>query len=71
MAGAFQTGTYRNVFAEAGYSEEIIKKRLEEIFQTMFYGTDEERIYYPVGDAADLDAFMEMYGVETLSKEYL
>ena len=40
MAGAFQTGTYRNVFAEAGYSEEIIKKRLEEIFQTMFYGTD-------------------------------
>lgn len=50
MAGAFQTGTYRNVFAEAGYSEEIIKKRLEEIFQTMFYGTDEERIYYPVGD---------------------
>lgn len=50
MAGAFQTGTYRNVFAEAGYSEEIIKKRLEEIFQTMFYGTDEERIYYPVGE---------------------
>lgn len=50
MAGAFQTGIYRNVFAEAGYSEEVIEKRLEEIFQTMFYGTDEESIYYPVGD---------------------
>jgi len=24
-----------------------------------------------IGDAADLDAFMEMYGVETISKEYL
>jgi hypothetical protein len=24
-----------------------------------------------IGDAADLDAFMEMYGVEVISKEYL
>ncbi len=24
-----------------------------------------------IGDAADLDAFMEMYGVEAISKEYL
>ncbi|MDD6811287.1 MAG: glycosyl hydrolase family 8 [Lachnospiraceae bacterium] len=50
MAGAFQTGSYRNVFVEAGYSKEEVEKRLEETFQTMFYGTDEERIYYPVGD---------------------
>ena len=24
-----------------------------------------------IGDAADLDSFMEMYGVEAISKEYL
>ena len=24
-----------------------------------------------IGDEADLDAFMEMYGVEAISKEYL
>ena len=49
MTGAYQTGKYRNVFAEAGYTKEEINKRLYHIFHTMFYGTEEERIYYPVG----------------------
>ncbi len=50
MAGAFYTGEYRNVFREAGYKEQEIEQRLEEIFQTLFYGKEGERIYYPVGD---------------------
>lgn len=50
MTGAFQNDRYRNVFAEAGYPEQEIERRLQEIFQTMFYGKEEERIYYPVGD---------------------
>lgn len=41
---------YRNLFAQAGISEEDTKKRLEEIFQTFFYGSEEERIYHPVGE---------------------
>lgn len=48
--GAFFTGKYRNAFAEAGYSGEMIEKRKEEIFHTLFYGTEEERIYHPVGE---------------------
>lgn len=48
--GAFYTGIYRNAFAEAGYSETEIEKRKEEIFQTLFYGSEEERIYHPAGD---------------------
>lgn len=48
--GAFYTGEYRNAFLEAGYSGEEIEKRKEEIFQTLFYGTEEECIYHPVGD---------------------
>ncbi len=41
---------YRNVFAEYGIAEDDIEKRLQEIKQTWFYGNDEERVYFPVGD---------------------
>lgn len=41
---------YRNIFAELGYPEEEIEARLNRIFETMFYGSEEERIYHPVGD---------------------
>ena len=30
MAGAYETKQYRNVFAEYGYSEEEIEKRVQE-----------------------------------------
>lgn len=48
--GAFYTGEYRDAFAEAGYSKEEIENRKEQIFQTLFYGSGEERIYHPAGD---------------------
>lgn len=48
--GAFETGVYRNVFLENGYSQESIDCKIEEAFSTMFYGPEEERIYHPVGD---------------------
>ncbi len=48
--GAFYTGEYRNAFVEAGYDKDIVEKRKEEIFQTLFYGNEDERIYHPVGD---------------------
>lgn len=41
---------YRNVFEEIGYSKEEIEKRLWEIRDTYFYGGEDERVYYPVGD---------------------
>ncbi|MGN0141801.1 MAG: glycosyl hydrolase family 8 [Roseburia sp.] len=47
--GAFFTGEYRNVFAEAGYSKQEIEQRKEEIFRTLFYGTEEERIFHTAG----------------------
>lgn len=46
---AYQTGQYRNLFKEIGISEEEIKQKIEDTFQTLFYGTKEERIYHPVG----------------------
>lgn len=48
--GAFYTGKYRNAFAEAGFSIEDIERRKNEIFQTLFYGSEEERIYHSVGE---------------------
>lgn len=42
--------TYRNILAEIGYDKKDIEKKLSDMFETMFYGPDDERIYYPVGD---------------------
>ena len=50
MTGAFETGVYRNLFLEYGYDSKEIQRRLENCFQTMFYGSDEERIYHVTGD---------------------
>ena len=46
--GAVSTGKYRNMFKELGYSDAEIDKKVESAWQKFFYGTDEERIYYPV-----------------------
>lgn len=42
--------TYRNIFAEIGISQEEIDQKLKEIVHTFFYGSEEERIYHPVGE---------------------
>lgn len=59
MAGAVLTGKYRNVFKECGYSEDEITKRVEQTFETIFYGKEEKRFYHEVGD--DM-AYMEDTG---------
>lgn len=50
MAGAYQTGIYRNVLKECGYEETAITERLEQAFETIFYGTEAERFYHEAGD---------------------
>ena len=44
------TKTYRNLFEEAGIDPALVKQRLEEVKQTFFYGADDERVYFPVGE---------------------
>ena len=41
---------YRNVFHEMGYSKEEIEKRIQDSFQTIFYGADDERFYHETDD---------------------
>ena len=47
---AFETGVYRNVFKEIGYSEEEINKKIKESFNTVFYGSDDEKIFHKEGE---------------------
>ncbi|MDE6053522.1 MAG: xylanase [Lachnospiraceae bacterium] len=41
---------YRNVFEEVGIGLAQIEGRLQEIKNFYFYGKEDERVYYPVGD---------------------
>ena len=47
---AFNTGKYRNVFAEVGISEQEIENKLKSVVNTFFYGSEEERVYHEAGE---------------------
>lgn len=57
---------YKNIFARLGHSQEEVDKRLEEIYNTMFYGDEDVRIYHPASgdmgymvDTGNIDARTE------------
>ncbi|MCM1188838.1 MAG: glycosyl hydrolase family 8 [bacterium] len=45
-----ETKQYRNLFLRSGKTQQEIDGRLEKIWQTFFYGSEEERIYHPAGE---------------------
>lgn len=48
--GAYYTGRYRNIFAEAGYTEQQIQSRIDDLWHTYFEGDKStERLYYESG----------------------
>ena len=49
MSG-FETGMYRNLFAEIGKSQEEIERKLQRAAEIFFHGSEEERIYHPAGE---------------------
>ncbi len=50
MTASSLNGIYTDHFTRAGYSPDEVEKRLSDIFNTLFYGTDDERIYHEDGD---------------------
>ncbi|MEO5681265.1 MAG: glycosyl hydrolase family 8 [Chitinophagaceae bacterium] len=48
-AAAFQSGRYRNVFAEAGYNQSAIDEKVDKAYKDLFEGP--QRIYFEVGDS--------------------
>ena len=62
----YQDKTYRNLFAECGHGGAAILEKLDGAWRDLFYGTEDTRIYYPVGndtgyilDTGNLDARTE------------
>ena len=47
--GAWETGKYRNVFLDAGYSQADIEAKLAKAYHDIFEGPD--RVYFEVGDS--------------------
>jgi len=54
VSGAFNTGTYRNVFKELGYTDSAIHTKIEDAWTQIFYGEDDTRIYYSSSDGGYL-----------------
>jgi oligosaccharide reducing-end xylanase len=47
--GAFVTKKYRNLFKENGHTAKEISHKVATAFQQLFYGKQEQRIYFPAG----------------------
>jgi oligosaccharide reducing-end xylanase len=53
-AGAFATGQYRNLFAEAGHPPQQATAKIDAAFQQLFHGDpNTQTVYYPVGTNAN------------------
>ena len=50
-AGAYATGKYHNLFAEAGYSPDAIAAKIHYAYDQLFHGDLEtQRLYFPSGE---------------------
>ena len=53
-SGAFSTGRYRNLFAEAGHTELDIRAKVDAAFRQLFHGDpNTQTLYYPTGSNAN------------------
>lgn len=65
---AFQSGTYRNVFREAGYSQSDIDKKLNKAYYDLFEGPDP--IYFEVGDSMGYVSDLKNHDARTEGLSY-
>lgn len=66
--GAFATRRYRNLFAELGYKQKDIDKKLKSVFESVFYGPD--KVYFEVGDSMAYISDIKNYDVRTEGMSY-
>ncbi|MDR1727576.1 MAG: hypothetical protein LBT74_06560 [Acidobacteriota bacterium] len=66
--GGFETRRYRNMFAEAGYPQAEIDKRLKGIFHEVFEGPD--RVYFEVGEDMAYISDLKNHDVRTEGMSY-
>lgn len=68
IQGGMQTGRYRNYFAEMGYSSEDIDRRVNDVFQEVFFGPN--RVYFEVGDSMGYISDLKNHDVRTEGMSY-
>lgn len=66
--GAFETRRYRNLFAELGYSQAEIDRKLAEVFNGVFFGKN--RVYFEVGDSMGYISDVKNSDVRTEGMSY-
>jgi Endoglucanase Y len=66
--GAWETGKYRNLFAEAGYSQKDIDAKLENTFKGVFEGPN--KVYFEVGDSMAYISDIKNHDVRTEGMSY-
>lgn len=66
--GAFATRRYRNLFAELGYKQKDIDKKLKLVFESVFYGPD--KVYFEVGDSMAYISDIKNHDVRTEGMSY-
>ncbi len=65
---AFYSGTYRNVFKEAGYSQSEIDKKIEKAYTDLFEGPN--KIYFEVGDSMGYVSDLKNHDARTEGLSY-
>ncbi len=66
--GAFDTRKYRNVFVEMGYSAKDVDKKLQEVFNDVFYGPN--KVYFEVGDTMGYVSDIKNHDARTEGMSY-
>ena len=66
--GALDTRKYRNVFVEMGYSAKDVDKKLQEVFNDVFYGPN--KVYFEVGDTMGYVSDIKNHDARTEGMSY-
>ena len=66
--GGMETGRYRNLFAELGYTQQQIDRRLDEMFYDLFYGP--ERIYFELPGEKSIISDVKNHDARTEGMSY-
>jgi oligosaccharide reducing-end xylanase len=66
--GAFETHQYRNLFTEMGYKQADIDRKVNEVFNDVFYGKN--KVYFEVGDSMGYVSDIKNNDVRTEGMSY-
>jgi oligosaccharide reducing-end xylanase len=66
--GAFYSGTYRNVFREAGYKQKDIDEKIAKVYHELFEGPN--RVYFEVGDSMGYVSDLKNHDARTEGLSY-